>query len=759
MTPQLDVLPNQFLTVTGLRRLVQGNCSMAVFIFRLKDFTLCRELYGEEIACGIDTHMQEILEQVGNRDRSGQALRLGPGETMFLRTLCPSTDLHLMDQAFSLKMLLHSELRKHTLSALGREFEIEVGFAVQTGGKAPEIEKTFHETVNDARRMAIGGIDIETMKLTSVFRTILKNQQIDSLFQPIYNFETGQVTAWEALSRGPQDSVFHAPSMLFEFAEQYGQLFLLEQVCRSKAIATVGTLEKGQKLFLNIHPRTVVDPSFSPGRTMALLQDNGLSPENIVFEITERHAIKDFSLFHKTLDHYRSQGFSIAVDDAGTGYSGLSSIAALQPEYIKVDMSLVRDVDRDPVRRALMETMVTLAGRIGSEIIAEGIETREEASTLVDMGVHHGQGYFLSRPHFPKPETRLNLREIAPFRHDNTIRLACSIPIGQLVHSAVAVSPDTPVQSVQRIFSDTPDLSGIVVTEDDKPTGLVMAYSLDRSLASLYGRALYSDKPISVIMDPTPMIVDEREAVEAVAKQANAREMFKVYDEIVVTRNSRLLGMVTVRQMLTTLAQVQVEMAKGTNPLTGLPGNVALEKEIDDRLQRGRPFSMLYADLDHFKVFNDVYGFRDGDKVILLLGRIMTWAIARHGEAGDFLGHIGGDDFVAVAEPAGAERICQAIVRCFKRIIPRYYQEKDRRRGWIQGKGRDGREQQFPLVSVSIGIVDCSGKCSQQVLGEKAAQIKSYAKSKPGNVYVRDRRSSMLQSMRAVQADAPAVAS
>jgi len=397
-------------------------------------------------------------------------------------------------------------------------------------------------------------------------------------------------------------------------------------------------------------------------------------------------------------------------------------------------------VDKDPVRRALMETMVTLAGRIGSEIIAEGIESKGEAAALIEIGVHFGQGYFLSRPHYPKPESPLDIKDLTPLRQDSLHRLSCSIPIGQLVQNTISVSPRTPVQSVQRIFATNPALSSVVVVEDEKPLGLVMGYSLDRHLASLYGRALYADKPVSVLMDTAPMVVEEREPVEIVAKNANTRDSLKAYDEVVVTRGGQLLGVVTVQKMLTTLAQVQVEMAKGTNPLTRLPGNVALEKEIETRLRRGKPFCMLYADLDNFKVYNDIYGFKDGDLVILLLGRILTWAINRHGQSGDFLAHIGGDDFVAMVSPDRAERICMAVVRCFKRLILDRYHSEDRARGWIMGKGRDGREQQFPLVSVSIGIVECASPCSLQALGEKAAQVKGYAKSLPGNVYVRDRR-------------------
>lgn len=726
-----------------LRSFLRDTSRLLIFVFRLKDFTLCRELYGDYACEELENQMLLAINQQRPQpfELSAQhALMLGPGEAMLVLDSTVTQDAMAMDQAFGMKMSVQSVLRKHTISSMGREFELEVGFAMQNPDAGLSHDKTFHDTVDEARRMAIGTLDPSGLKLSAIFHSILAQGQLCTHFQPIYDFKSGAVMAWEALTRGPRGSEFESPAMLFDFAEQYGQLFVLEQACRAKAIETVGTLAAGQRLFLNIHPRTVVDPAFTPGKTLDLLEAYGLSPDNIVLEITERHSIKDFTSFHKTLDHYRSQGFRIAVDDAGTGYSGLSTIAVLQPEFIKVDMSLVRDVDKDPVRRALMETMVSLADRIGSEIIAEGIESKSEASTLIDIGVHYGQGYFLSRPHYPKPETPLSIKELAPMGHSSLNRLSCSIPIGQLVQPVLSVGTRTPVHSVQRVFATNPSMSGLVVADEEKPLGLVMGYSLDRHLASMYGRALYSEKPISVLMDSAPMIVDEREPVELVAKNANSREMLKAYDEVIVTRHGLLLGVVTVQKMLTTLAQVQVEMAKGTNPLTGLPGNVALEKEIESRMRRGNPFSLLYADLDHFKVFNDVYGFKDGDLVILLVGRILAWAVGKYGLSGDFLAHIGGDDFVAISSPERAERICKAVVRCFKRLIPHQYHPQDRQAGWILGKGRDGVEQRFPLISVSIGILDCAGPCNQQTLGEKAAQIKGYAKSIPGNVYVRDRR-------------------
>jgi diguanylate cyclase (GGDEF)-like protein len=221
---------------------------------------------------------------------------------------------------------------------------------------------------------------------------------------------------------------------------------------------------------------------------------------------------------------------------------------------------------------------------------------------------------------------------------------------------------------------------------------------------------------------------------------AMKRESYKIYDHIVVTRGGRLAGVVSVQKMLDTMARVQVEMAKGANPLTGLPGNLAIENEMERRRCFQLATSLIYVDLDHFKIYNDYYGFKDGDRVLLLLGRILAYAVRRHGLRDDFVGHVGGDDFVMITTPARAERISQSVVRCFGRLIGRCYKEEDRQRGVIPGKDRKGREGDFPMISVSLAIVDRHGEMSFDLIQRRAAEMKHYAKTLPGNKFVRDRR-------------------
>lgn len=218
--------------------------------------------------------------------------------------------------------------------------------------------------------------------------------------------------------------------------------------------------------------------------------------------------------------------------------------------------------------------------------------------------------------------------------------------------------------------------------------------------------------------------------LEQVAEIAMNREREKLYDDVVVTANNALLGVVPIQRLVDTLARIQIELAKGANPLTGLPGNVAIEEELNRRKRAEEPFTVIYADLDGFKAYNDTYGFEKGDQVITWLARILSHAAKKYGTERDFVGHIGGDDFVIITVPECAEQICKAVVRLFQRLAKRLLPPEER----ATEKSRCGG------LSVSLAIVDCLEPQSYKSLGERAAQLKKYAKSLPGCVYVRDRR-------------------
>lgn len=241
-------------------------------------------------------------------------------------------------------------------------------------------------------------------ELFNIFQEIMLENRLTSVYQPIVSLSNAKVLGWEGLTRGPADTYFHSPENLFSFAEKLGMQYTLERNCRHLALENMPPLEPSQRLFINFDPQTINDPHFIKGETRNILETLGLSPANVVFELTERSSIKDFVTFRRSLNHYRNQGYMIAIDDAGAGYSSLQSIVELHPDYIKMDMSLVRNVDTNPVKRALLETFVTFAEKVNCKIIAEGIETTGELETLIGLGITLGQGFFLARPANPPRE-------------------------------------------------------------------------------------------------------------------------------------------------------------------------------------------------------------------------------------------------------------------------------------------------------------------------------------------------------------------
>jgi diguanylate cyclase (GGDEF)-like protein len=183
---------------------------------------------------------------------------------------------------------------------------------------------------------------------------------------------------------------------------------------------------------------------------------------------------------------------------------------------------------------------------------------------------------------------------------------------------------------------------------------------------------------------------------------------------------------------------------RAQSPLTGLPGNVRIEEEIEGRVARRAEFAILYADLDHFKAYNDHYGFMRGDQVIQLTARLIEETAREIAEGEVFVGHVGGDDFVVVTPPALAERVAQAIVDRFDRKAGELYDEEDRARGHLEVTNRRGELQEFPLLAISIGIATTERR-SYAHYAEAVAiatEMKAFTKATPGSSFAVDRRTS-----------------
>lgn len=248
--------------------------------------------------------------------------------------------------------------------------------------------------------------EMQELKKLGEFLDIINKDLLDTYFQPILQLNSGQTIGHEVLNRPPASLQFPTTEHFYEFAGETELMFRLEKNCRRMSLTRYvervanSTTEddKTKLIFINMHPGILNDSRHKSGETVELMKGLGLSPSRVVFELTERQAVQDYSSFEKALSHYRDQGFRIAVDDVGSGYNSLKTIVYLKPEFIKLDKSLIRGIYRNSEQQELLELIREYAHRSSTQVIAEGIEMAEEMYFLQKAGIDYGQGYALGRP-------------------------------------------------------------------------------------------------------------------------------------------------------------------------------------------------------------------------------------------------------------------------------------------------------------------------------------------------------------------------
>ncbi|NVN99674.1 MAG: EAL domain-containing protein [Geobacteraceae bacterium] len=227
---------------------------------------------------------------------------------------------------------------------------------------------------------------------------IIKSSLVTPVYQPIIHLQSNTLYGHEALSRLSRPGIIDNVEELFSKAADYGLASELEILCRKKALSRVRELDIHGKIFLNVSPALFQSRDHERGITAALLDDLQIDRSRVVFELTERSIIEDYDLFLKGLAHYREQGYSIAIDDLGSGYAGLQILARLEPEYVKLSRFLIANIDTSGTKQALVECLASFCGKIGAQVIAEGIERTEELDYLHSIGIQLGQGYLLGKP-------------------------------------------------------------------------------------------------------------------------------------------------------------------------------------------------------------------------------------------------------------------------------------------------------------------------------------------------------------------------
>lgn len=303
------------------------------------------------------------------------------------------------EQLSALQKTLEAALAKDTpMPGLESKDVIVFGRSLIRLDSQVRFERQVYRAIDRAGQEVVERSEDRQGAVRGRLRAILESNQLVTLFQPIIELMPCTVFGHEALSRGPAGSGFENAEMLFSFAEQTDLVFDLERRCRENALLLARGDGRRGKLFINTSAKAMSEGQFRPDTIAELVSRAGLNNRDVVFEITERIAIRDWQGFSTIVAGLKDNDFLVAIDDLGSGYSSLKLLAEVQPDFLKFDVSLIHGIDQNLMKLELVRTLVTLAQSMNAKIIAEGIESHSEFETLRDMGIPLGQGYYLARP-------------------------------------------------------------------------------------------------------------------------------------------------------------------------------------------------------------------------------------------------------------------------------------------------------------------------------------------------------------------------
>jgi diguanylate cyclase (GGDEF)-like protein len=432
-------------------------------------------------------------------------------------------------------------------------------------------------------------------------------------------------------------------------------------------------------------------------------------------------------------------GFSIALDDLGAGYSSLRLWSELRPDYVKIDRHFIDGIHQDAVKREFVGSMLQMAKASRALVIAEGNELQEELAVLIDMGVDLVQGYLLCRPQeFPPRDARALLPKLdpsAPALNEDAPDLSA------LLSEQPAVIQSTPTASVLEYFRKQANLNSLaVLDEQSQPIGIVHRHSLSEALLKPFATDLFARKPISRLMNDDFLAVELNQSLQQVSRLLTSRARQRIEEDFIITLDGRYLGLGRVIDVLKLITELKIQQARYANPLTLLPGNVPIQQCLTRLLQQGRESMICYVDIDSFKPFNDIYGYGRGDEVLLCLAQCLN---DRIDPSRDFVGHIGGDDFLMVLGSEDWRKRLNQLLEDFQNQCRRFYRAEHLETGCFTALNRQGQRQDFPLLSLSIGVVHLRPQACDQLdagqLAELASQAKHYAKDIVGaSVHVID---------------------
>jgi EAL domain-containing protein (putative c-di-GMP-specific phosphodiesterase class I)/GGDEF domain-containing protein len=394
----LTGLPTLPVAIERSRQLFKERGELVVLYFNFVRYSKIEEIYGwEKLDSVLETTASAVRSFLDDDDLGASRVMVSftnDDDFIFFHVpasgVAAATESEITEMVTRLQRHVGLQIEEAHGEDIAALFDIYVGRAHLYYNPKIRLERLIYRGIREAANASRSLEQRERARRVSDLRTSLRDRLVYVDYHPIVVATTREIFGYEALARG-QMRTLRSPEVMFDVAAEADLIWELSRLCRARALEGMDTrLGPGQLLFLNVDPHDFADPAFT--------EQEVTDPSRVVIEITERTAIKDYPKFRERLKAFRAMGYRFAVDDAGSGYAGLGSIANLEPDFIKLDISLINAIDTNFIKQNLVQTMVRFANDHNAMVIAEGVERAEEFRTVQELGVHLVQGFFLHRP-------------------------------------------------------------------------------------------------------------------------------------------------------------------------------------------------------------------------------------------------------------------------------------------------------------------------------------------------------------------------
>jgi len=552
--------------------------------------------------------------------------------------------------------------------------------------------------------------------------------------QPIVDARVGRVVAYEALLRGYEEIGFNSVPEVLSHAQSVGVLLDLELEIHRRAVDAFkrAPRDPGTLLFVNLDARNAGDLTKVCSNLDQALRKNGFRASDICVELSESNQDLSRIELESQTRLFREHGFRVAVDDYGSGSSGLQMLYHSHPDFLKIDRFFVNGIEDDARKRLFVGSVVDLAHTLGMTIVAEGVETIAELQRCHDIRCDLVQGYIVARPTIDMGQllTSYPLVPQAVVARSSTREIE---DIRNLLEPYRWMGEDALLTDVLKLFRDNPTQSIIpVVDTAGRPRGVIREVDIKPFLYSPFGRDLLVN-PASGFRLPNFLRLVPTADVTSDLRYLIETYQDRLQDGVLVTEGQKYVGYLPASALVRIINNIRLDEARGANPLTRLPGNEAISGFLADaRANAATDRLLCYFDFDNFKPFNDTYGFRVGDRAILMFRDILA---AHFGNSEVFVGHVGGDDFFAgaIGPTIGKLMDSLATIRAeFAHSVSSLYTLDDRKRGFILGTNRSGETACWSLMTCSIAVLHLkpgSGQAGVDEIAGMIANLKRQAKA------------------------------